>query len=415
MTEEMKPAIQLFNLAGEQEAARSGMEVQSTALDARAKAEIQAPYIMALQKPRDLAVMEQKLLELCKKPEFAEAAEYNKPIGKGIVGLSVRFAETAMALYGNCRGTTSTISDGPESRTIRVAITDFETNNIQEKDVTFEKSMERSYIKKDQFIISKRKNSRGNDVFKVWAETDDDILAKEGALASKAFRVNALRILPAEIIKRAWDTIKQTKLSGVKENEKEAKDKLTDSFFELNITVEDLQEWLDHKIDKITPAEIVDLQGVFVAIRDDEATWADALAFRKVELGVDPEPKQGGEQGKSGVSGPQKETKGLASTKKRIEEQRAKAAAKKNGGTTPPQEPAKAEPKTEDPLPADPPKEDKPDPDASVIDLLNSAKTEDDLANIYTSPECAELNQTEKKKAAAIYNKRKKELENEAK
>src|SRR5690348_15141612 len=77
-------------------------ETQGTALAARAQAEVQARYIVALQRPRNVEQFRVRLLEHCKRPGFAAVAAYEKPVGgQKIKGPSIRFVETALQVFGN--------------------------------------------------------------------------------------------------------------------------------------------------------------------------------------------------------------------------------------------------------------------------------------------------------------------------
>src|SRR5205809_3863734 len=76
-------------------------ERQQTALAARATAEVNARYIMALQRPRSWDDVRVRLLAECRRPGFARVARYLKPIGKGVAGPSIRFAEACLRYCGN--------------------------------------------------------------------------------------------------------------------------------------------------------------------------------------------------------------------------------------------------------------------------------------------------------------------------
>ena len=67
-----------------------------------AKARIQAAYIMAYRNPRNIEQARVRILEACKRPQFAERAEYKKPVGgRSIKGPSVRLAELCIREWGN--------------------------------------------------------------------------------------------------------------------------------------------------------------------------------------------------------------------------------------------------------------------------------------------------------------------------
>ena len=51
------------------------------AMAERARAEVQARYIVALQRPRNVDEFRLRLIDHCKRDGFARAARYKKPIG----------------------------------------------------------------------------------------------------------------------------------------------------------------------------------------------------------------------------------------------------------------------------------------------------------------------------------------------
>ncbi|KKK57627.1 hypothetical protein LCGC14_3052560, partial [marine sediment metagenome] len=232
-----------------------------------------------------------QILADCRRPRFAEAALYSKPIGGGKVeGPSIRFVESALRHYGNVDIQTPAIYDDADKRIVRVCITDLETNVSYSKDVTIPKTVERRFLKKGQKAISQRMNSNSQVVYTV-AATDDDILNKENALISKTIRNSGLRIIPADFVEEAVEIIKATIRDRAATDPEAEKKALVDAFHAIGISPSDLAEYLGHDLDKIQPAEMVDMRTLYQAIRDGEATWNEALESRGKP------PKEGGGKG----------------------------------------------------------------------------------------------------------------------
>lgn len=263
-----------------EELARSA-ETASAAMAAHATATVNARHIMAMKQPRDLMVVRQKLLRDCSRPAFADAAIYHKPVGKGIEGPSIRLAEAAARAMTNVYTSVTAIYDDAKKRIIKVAATDLESNVSHDKDVTVPKTMERSKLKKGQIPIKCRFNSEGNPVYLVDAETDDDILNTENALASKALRVCILRLIPGDILDEAINEAQATLSKGIKDDPDKALKKTCDDFeLKLGIMPAQLAEYLEHPMDKTTIAEIAILKKLFSALTEGEATWAEAMESR---------------------------------------------------------------------------------------------------------------------------------------
>jgi len=258
-------------------------ETASTALAEQAKAAVQARYIMAMQRPRDLFQVREKLLADCKRPLFAEKAIYNKPIGKGIEGPSIRMAEAASRAMTNVFTDVFAIYDDASKRIVRVCASDLEANVTYTKDVTVNKTIERSSKLEGRKILSERINSKGNPVY-VFEATDDEILDRENALASKAMRTCLLRLVPGDILEEAIAACYATMENKDAADPAAARKGMCDSFAGIGITVAALVEYLGHTIELTTTAEMKTLRGIFNALKDGETTWPQVLEAKSGKI-----------------------------------------------------------------------------------------------------------------------------------
>lgn len=248
-------------------------ETATAAMTAQAKAAVEARFILALQRPRDVDTVRIRLLNECKRPGFAQVARYSKPVGgQRIEGPSIRFAEAALRLMGNVMPETAVIYDDPQKRITRVSVTDLETNVTYSSDVTVEKTVERQSLKDGQVPLSSRKNSWGKTVYLLPA-TEDDIANKVNAQVSKALRTNGLRILPGDILEECMEQCISTARSEAAADPDRERKKVADAFATLRVLPNQLAEYLGHSIDQCSPAELVDLRAVYQAIKDGETTW----------------------------------------------------------------------------------------------------------------------------------------------
>jgi hypothetical protein len=256
------------------------VETASTALAAQAQAVIQARYIMAERHPRDLDMVREKLIKECKRPNFCEVAIYNKPIGKGVTGLSIRFAEAAIRCMTNIDISTQTIFDDEERRIVRVAVTDLEANVPYSQDVTITKSVERRTLKQGETPIRTRLNSQGQQLY-ILPGTDDDILNKQGALISKAVRTLGLRIIPGDLADEAERLIRQTLKQKDTKDPDAARKHIFDGFAELGVSADQLKEYLGDNVEGLSPKELSELRGLYVALRDGETSWREIIDSKK--------------------------------------------------------------------------------------------------------------------------------------
>jgi hypothetical protein len=270
-------------------------ETASTALAAAAKASVEARFLLALQRPRDIEDVRVQLLKDCKRPRFAEAARYSKPQGKKrddetgewienrVEGPSARFAEAAMRHMGNMQVESMVIFDDSKQRMTRVLATDLETNATQSGDVVISKTVERRSLKKGQRPIGERTNSYGDRVYIIEA-TDDEANNKSASAVSKMRRNVILQLVPADIVEECMDQCIETQRKEDAADPDAARRKVIDAFAGIGVQPSELAQYLGHDTTALNPAELTDLRAVFSAIRDGETNWRDVLEARTGEV-----------------------------------------------------------------------------------------------------------------------------------
>jgi hypothetical protein len=252
-------------------------ETATAAMTAQAKASVEARFILALQRPRDIDTVRTKVLKECRRPGFAQVARYSKPVGgQRIEGPSIRFAEAALRIMGNVLPETTVIYDDQQKRITRVSVTDLETNLTYSSDVTVEKTVERKELKDGQVPLGSRRNTYGKMVYLLPA-TEDDIANKVNAAVSKALRGHALRILPGDILEEAMEICVATLNSEAAADPDREKKRILDAFAALRVMPNHLSEYLGHAVDQCSPAELVELRALYQAIKDGETTWHAAV------------------------------------------------------------------------------------------------------------------------------------------
>jgi hypothetical protein len=282
----MNQRTSLAELAGAQPAGEvvpfpgGQYEQQAVVLAAQAKAQTEARYVIAYRKPRNWDQVRQDIINECKRPAFAanKSAYYKKPVGDGIEGLGIRFAEVALRCMKNVLIETATVYEDESKETVRVTMTDLEANTTYYLDVRVTKTVERSKPAEDGGYVSWRTNSRGTKVYTVPA-SDDDLLNKRGALISKAIRTLALRIVPGDIQDEAEKIILDTRKDKAAKDPSGERKAIADGFAEIGVRAEHLVELLGHPLDQCSPAELVELRGYYGAVRDGETTFPQIVEF----------------------------------------------------------------------------------------------------------------------------------------
>lgn len=252
-------------------------ETAASAQAEGAKALIQAKFIMAMNRPRNMDDVRVKLLQTCRRPRFAKEARYAKPQGAGkVFGPSIRFADEAARLMGNVDVQKHTIYEDHEKRILLITSLDLETNTSKTEEVTIIKTVERK-SKKNREVLAERTNTRGETVFVVVA-TDDELFSKENNICAKIRRNVELQLLPQDIIEECMDVCTVIQRDETAKDPDAAKKGIIDNFAEIGINPADIVLYLKHPLDRVSPAELDELRTMFAAIRDGTMTWADYFA-----------------------------------------------------------------------------------------------------------------------------------------
>ncbi len=252
------------------------VETASTAIAAQAKALVEARYTVAMHRPRDWDQVRDRLLKDCRRPGFADSAIYHKPVGKGVTGPSIRFAEAAIRNMTNVVVETMTTYDDHEKRIVRVTVTDLEANVPYSQDVTITKTVERNSVKQGDNVLRSRTGSKGQPVY-ILEATDDDILNKANALISKAIRTLGLRLLPGDIMDECMEMCRETQRNRDAQDPDTARRRIFDAFSASGVSPEQIKEYLGHDAKTLAPREIEELRALYNALRDGETTWREAM------------------------------------------------------------------------------------------------------------------------------------------
>lgn len=272
--EETKPGSGLAELKSVLPAV---VETSSSAVAAREKAAVEARFLVAINRPRDINRFRIRLLEACRRPRFAEVAMYAKPVGgKKVTGPSIRFVEEALRHYGNVDVKASVTFDDPERRILCVTGTDLETNTSYLQDVDLNKTVERRQPKAGEEVVRSRQNSTGQTVYIIKAD-EDAFINKQNAGSSKAIRTVGLRILPSDAVEEAMEVVVHTLQQEDAKDPTAARKRLVDSFYALGVMPKQITDLLGHELEAVTPAELTMLRSIYTALKDGETTWPEVV------------------------------------------------------------------------------------------------------------------------------------------
>jgi hypothetical protein len=263
------------------EAQLANIDATTAGAVAKARAEIEAQYLMALKRQRSIDDVRERLIRECKRSRFAERALYRRPVGGGkyAEGLSIRFAEAAHRTMGNMIVSTLLVQDGDDQQIWRVGSVDLETNAIESEDVHVPKFVERRQIKDGDEVVGRRTNSRGDIVYRVRAD-QGALVTTVRAECRKAKRRCVLSLVPADVLEECEQQIRATNEQDIAQDPDAARKQLVRAFGELGVKGADLRDYLGHDLDGASPSEIAELRAIYATVREGEATWRDCLATK---------------------------------------------------------------------------------------------------------------------------------------
>jgi hypothetical protein len=242
----------------------------------QAKALIQAKFVMAWRNPRKEDDCRQRLLKACQRPKFAEHARYAKPCGGGntAFGPSIRFADESAKVFGNIDTQKFILHEDDNERVIQLMVTDLETNLSKSETLCVAKTIERRVLKEGQIAISSRINSYGKKVHLIQA-TDDEVFMKENQMCAKVRRNLELQLIPQDLIDEGMDQCVATMRQKDAEDPDAAKKRVLDSFGRIGVFPSDIESYLGHPTDRLSPKDLEQLRTMYKTISDGEANWQE--------------------------------------------------------------------------------------------------------------------------------------------
>jgi len=247
---------------------------------AMARSRVEAAYLVAMRRPRQIDDVRTMVLKECQRKGFAQKALYSLPIGgEPIIGPSIRLAEAFARLMGNMESKAITLYEDDDKQLIEVAVTDFESNTAYSEQFTVEKVIERRRLKKNQKPVSSRLNSYGDRVYLVRA-TERDFTAKRRAEISKAMRTCILRHVPDDIKDEAIGQARATIASGAAKDPDAYRRQLVDAFADIGVRAADLRDYLGHGLDGASPHELAELRAVYQTVKAGEANWRECVSAK---------------------------------------------------------------------------------------------------------------------------------------
>lgn len=238
----------------------SQLPVEQSREAAKAVQEIQAALVVAKNFKRRIHDVTIAIKSACERRRLAENALYAYPKGGQMVtGPSIRLAEVLAQNWGNLDFGIRELAQENGESTVEAYCWDMETNVRQTK----------------VFRVKHERKARG----KVEKITDPrDIYEHVANSGARRLRACILGVIPFDIVEDAVDICNKT-LSSNSEPIGERIKKMAIAFKDIGVNTEMLEERLGHKLDVVIESEMVNLQKIYVSLRDGMSKREDWFKF----------------------------------------------------------------------------------------------------------------------------------------
>jgi hypothetical protein len=230
---------------------------QTDMMVARQAQEVQVAMLAAKKFPRDEMYALERIKKSCQRVQLAENAIYQYPRGgQQVSGPSIRLAEAIAQNWGNMESGVIELENNGGSSTMMSYAWDLETNTRDAKIFTVE---------------HKRDTKKGS-----YELTDArDIYEATANFAARRKRACILSVVPADVVDIAVAECRKTLSDTDKRPVAQILKEMLKYFKELGITKDQLEAYLDKKVADLLKEDLIDLRGIYKAIKDGQAKVTD--------------------------------------------------------------------------------------------------------------------------------------------
>ena len=239
----------------------------------RAIAEVQAALVIAKQFPRNPIEAYDRVMNACQRPGLAQSAVYSYARGgTSVTGPSIRLAEMLAQNWGNIQYGIRELSSENGESTVEAFAWDVETNTRQTK------VFQVPHIRYTRQGTKKLTDPR--DIY--------ELVANNGA---RRLRACILGVIPGDVVDAAVDQCEKT-IHANADTSPEGVQKLVKAFEQFGVTKEDIENFIQRRLEAITPANVVSLRKIFTSLRDGMSSAKDWFKNAKaVEVAAVEAPK----------------------------------------------------------------------------------------------------------------------------
>ena len=239
----------------------------------RAIAEVQAALVIAKQFPRNPIEAYDRVMNACQRPGLAQSAVYSYARGgTSVTGPSIRLAEMLAQNWGNIQYGIRELSSENGESTVEAFAWDVETNTRQTK------VFQVPHIRYTRQGTKKLTDPR--DIY--------ELVANNGA---RRLRACILGVIPGDVVDASVDQCEKT-IHASADTSPEGVQKLIKAFEQFGVSKDDIEGFIQRRVDAITPANVVSLRKIFTSLRDGMSSAKDWFKGAKtVEVAAVEAPK----------------------------------------------------------------------------------------------------------------------------
>lgn len=224
---------------------------------ARQAQEVQVAMLSAKRFPRDELYAMERIKKTCQRATLAEQAIYSYPKGgQSVTGPSIRLAEALAQNWGN----------------IDTGIIELDSRNGKSEMMAYAWDLETNTRITKTFSVEHVRDTKAGR-----KELTDarDIYEATANFGARRVRACILGIIPGDVVDMAVQECRKTIASGDTRPVGEILKEMLKAFKEVGVTQEQIERYMDKKAADLLKEDLVDLRGIYKAVKDGQAKMSD--------------------------------------------------------------------------------------------------------------------------------------------
>lgn len=232
--------------------------------EARAQSDAKNKLLLAMANPRDEARALSRMLDVCKRQNFAKKAFYSYSRGGGntVKGLSIRAAEEMARLWGNLEYGLKELSQDNGKSEMQAYCWDLETNTMSVQNFT------NKHARDVNGTVKELKSLR--DIYEINAN-----------MGARRLRARILAIIPDYIVEEVIEECNKTLRGNNDIPLADRANSMVKQFKKIGVTIEMIEKRLGKSVSQMTPDDFVEYISIYNSIIDKMQTIDDWFAPEK--------------------------------------------------------------------------------------------------------------------------------------